>query len=295
MKNPTRTGIIAVGAAAVLALSACGGDDASSNDGDSKEITIGLFNWDEAIAVSHLWEYILEDKGYDVTLENADPGAAFLALSTGDVDALLDVWLPVTHRSYLDSYGDDIVELGAWYDDAKLTIAVNEDAPIDSLTELADNADLFNNQLVGIEPGAGLTEVTEDVVIPTYGLEGFNYMTSSTPAMLSELKTATDNGENIVVTLWRPHWAYDAFPIKDLEDPELTLGEAEIIYSYGSSTFQEDFPEVAQWLSDFTMSSEQLHDLENKLLNENSDPDKYSEIIEQWVSDNQEYVDSLTD
>ncbi|MFT0848777.1 glycine betaine ABC transporter substrate-binding protein [Actinomycetaceae bacterium L2_0104] len=299
MKKRTPTKIFAFGAAAALALSACGNDDAggdggSNGGGESKEITIGMFNWDEAIAVSHLWEHILEEKGYDVTLESVDPGAAFLSLSTGDVDALLDVWEPVTHAEYLDSYGDDIEKLGVWYEDAKLAIAVNEDAPIDSIDELADNADLFNNRIVGIEPGAGLTALTEEEVIPTYGLEDFDFVTSSTPAMLSELKTATDNGENIVVTLWSPHWAYEAFPVKDLEDPEGTLGAAETLSSYGSSTFKDDQPEVAEWLSNFTMSPEQLADLENKMLNENEDPNNYPEIIEQWVADNQEYVDSLT-
>ncbi len=294
MKKSTRTGTLAIGAAAALVLSGCGGEGSDTGGEPSKEITIGMFNWDEAIAISYLWEHVLEEQGYEVTLQNADPGAAFLALSTGDVDLLLDVWEPVTHAEYLDSYGDEIVKLGAWYEDAKLAIAVNEDAPIDSLTELADNADLFGSRIVGIEPGAGLTGVTEQDVIPTYGLEGFNFMTSSTPAMLSELKTATTNGENIVVTLWSPHWAYEAFPIKDLEDPEGTLGAAETLYSYGSSTFEDDQPEVAEWLSNFTMSPDQLADLENKLFNENEDTNKYPEIIDQWAADNQEYVDSLT-
>ena len=33
------------------------------------------------------------------------------------------------------------------------------------------------------------------------------------------------SSEDIVVTLWRPHWAYTAFPIKDLEDPQGKLGD----------------------------------------------------------------------
>ena len=48
----------------------------------------------------------------------------------------------------------------------------------------------------------------EDDVIPTYGLEDMEFLTSSTAAMLSELKSATDKGENVVVTLWEPHRAY---------------------------------------------------------------------------------------
>ncbi|MGO1590731.1 MAG: glycine betaine ABC transporter substrate-binding protein [Ancrocorticia sp.] len=298
MKKRIGTGALAIGAAAALVLAGCSGDsDSEGSNGsgeESKEITIGLFNWDEAIAVSNLWKYVLEQEGYTVNLETADPGPVFQALAGGDYDAVLDVWLPLTHQSYIDQYGDDIEELGAWNEDAQLTIAVNADAPIDSLTELADNADVFNNQLIGIEPGAGHTEVTEDEVIPTYGLENMEFITSSTPAMLAELNTAMNNGENIAVAMWHPHWAYDAYDIKDLEDPEGSLGEAETLYSYGSATFSEDHPEVAEWISNWTMDSDTLHELENLMLNENDDPSNYAEIIEQWANDNPEYIESMT-
>lgn len=297
MKKRFLTGAIAVGAAAALALTGCSASDsgdAGSNTGDDKgTVTIGMFNWDEDIAVTHLWKAVLEDQGYDVEIEAADPGPVFKGLADGAYDTVLDVWLPLTHASYLEKYGDDIVELGAWNDEAKLTIAVNADAPVDSLDELAKNADLFDNKLVGIEAGAGLTETTENAVIPGYGLEGMDYIISSTPAMLTELDSAMSKGDNIAVTLWRPHWAYDAYDIKDLEDPKGTLGEAESLYSYGSKTFKEDFPEVAEWISNFKMSSDQLHSLENMMFNE-YDGDDYEPIIEDWIAENQDYVDSLT-
>ena len=193
----------------------------------------------------------------------------------------------------MDRYGKDVTDLGAWNDDAKLTIAVNEDAPIDSLEELADNADLFDNRLIGIEPGAGLTEATQEKVIPGYGLEDMEYLTSSTAAMLSELKSRTDAGENVVVTLWTPHWAFDAFPLKDLADPQGTLGDAESIHSVSSKQFGDKFPTLEGWIKNFTMDSDQLYSLENAMFNENSDDD-YEPIVAKWIEDNRDYVDSLT-
>ena len=95
---------------------------------------IAVFNgWDEAIAASHLWESVLEAQGYDVNLTYADVAPIYAGLAKGDFDLVLDTWLPTTHADYLEQYGDDIVDLGAWNDEASLTIAVNEDAPIDSL------------------------------------------------------------------------------------------------------------------------------------------------------------------
>ncbi|WP_424464765.1 glycine betaine ABC transporter substrate-binding protein [Pseudoclavibacter helvolus] len=289
------TGIAAASAAA-LALTGCSGNAEAETleNGDQKDITIAVFNgWDEGIAASELWKAILTEQGYEVELEYADPAPVYSGLSTGDYDLTLDTWLPATHADYVEEYGDNMVDLGAWNDEASLTVAVNEDSPITSIDELAGAADQFGNTIIGIEPGAGLTRVMQDDVIPGYELDGLDFQTSSTAAMLTELQTATNNGENIVVTLWRPHWAYDAFPIRDLEDPQGLLGDAEGIHSFGKADLMETHPTVAGWIQNFKMDSDQLYSLENVMFNEN-DTDDYAPIVEQWISENQEYVDSLT-
>jgi len=301
MKKRNIFSAVALGAAATLALAGCAGpaaDGGNAGGGDaetSKNVTIGVFNgWPEGEAASYLWKLALEDKGYTVDLEYADAGPVFAGLAKGDYDFALDGWLPVTHASYFEEYGDDIVDLGSWNDDAKLTIAVNADAPIDSLEELAANADKFDNRLIGIEPGAGLTEATQGNVIPTYKLEGMDYITSSTPAMLAELTKALDSKKNIAVTLWRPHWAYDAFDIKDLEDPEGTLGAAESIHTVTRTGFADDFAEVNEWLKGFKLDSELLFSLENVMYNTDETVTDYTEIVRAWMDDNKDYVDGLT-
>lgn len=295
-RNHILSGIALAGVAA-LALTGCAGssDDAAGSTGDAdRAIELAVFNgWDEGIAASALWQAILEEEGYDVEMTYADVAPVYQGLAGGDFDLVLDTWLPTTHADYMEQYGDDIVDLGAWNDEAKLTIAVNEDAPIDSLEELAANADLFNNEIIGIEPGSGLMRITGDDVVPGYGLEGMTLVEASTPAMLAELKSATDAGENIAVTLWRPHWAYNAFPVKDLEDPQGLLGDAEGIHSVSSTSFGEEFPEVSTWIENFTMPSDLLYSLEDAMFNQ-YDGDDYGPIIAKWITENQDYVDSLT-
>ena len=296
MKNRS-LGVIALGAAGLLAFSGCAAAEAETvGDGnsDNKDLTIAVFNgWDEGIAASELWKAILDEKGYNVELEYADVAPVYAGLSTGDYDLNLDVWLPNTHASYLKEYGDDISEIGAWNDEAANTIAVNADAPIDTIAELAENADLFGNRIVGIEPGAGLTTITTNEVIPTYGLDDMNYITSSTAAMLVELDAATKAGENVVVTLWEPHWAYGTFDLKNLEDPEGTLGVAETIHAYGKKDFSTDFPQVTEWIGDYKMDLDKLQSLEAAMFVDYEGQD-YGPVVQKWIEDNQEYVDSLT-
>lgn len=289
------TGIAAAAAAMSMLLTGCTSTSSPGATDSKGDITLAVFNgWEEGIASSELWKAVLEDKGYNVTLKYSDVAPLFAGLSTGDYDFATDVWLPTTHADYIKKFGDKIVDVGTWYDSAKLTVAVNKDAPIDSLDQLAGNADKFNNKIIGIEAGAGLTKTMNDAVIPDYGLKDMKFVTSSTAGMLSELKAATSKGENIVVTLWEPHWAYAAFPIKNLEDPKGALGGAEGIHVYSRTGFANDFAEVNGWLSGFKMSSAQLADLEDLLFNQNADVEDKGPLVKQWMVDNKEYVDSLT-
>ena len=118
--NSKRTlSVFGLSAVAALGLSGCvatadqvaGGDDAG---GDSKgEVTIAEFSgWEEGIATSELWKVVLEEQGYEVTIEPVDAAAVFQGLADGDYDFTTDVWEPVTHASYLEKYGDQIPVVG---------------------------------------------------------------------------------------------------------------------------------------------------------------------------------------
>src|SRR5699024_7143238 len=98
-------------------------------------------------------------------------------------------------------------------------------------------------------------------------------------------------GDNIVVTLWHPRWAYDEFPIRDLEDPEGALGEAEEIHTFGRTGFAEDYPQLAEWIGNFTLSDEQLASLENLMLNEN-EGEQNEESAAQWIEENPDWVEA---
>lgn len=294
MKKRHITAIAAAAACSLLLAGCSPSAEATVDNGDMKDVSITLVHgWDEGIAVSILWQAVLEEKGYDVTLDYADIAPAFAGLSTGDYDVFMDSWLPNTHAEYVEEYGENISKLGVWNSEGRNTIAVNADAPIDSLDELAENADLFGNRIVGIDPGAGLTRMTEENAIPDYGLDGMDFIISSAPAMLTELQTATDAGENIVVTLWQPHWAYDSFPIKNLKDPKGAMGDAEDMTSFSRLGFQEDAPQAAGWISAFDIDMPTLTSLESALFVDYTG-DEYAGPIADWIEDNREWVDALT-
>ena len=288
---------LAVAAAFSLVLTACG----SGSDGDGttaagggadKTITLGFIpSWTDGLSTAYLLQNQLEEQGYTVKMQTLTEAAPlYTALSKGDVDIYPSAWPEVPHAKYMETYGDDIEDLGAYYDNAKLTFAVPEYMDITSIDELPGIADELGGKVIGIEPGAGLTGVTKDSVFPEYELgKDFTLVESSTTAMLAELKKATDAQEPIVVTLWKPFWANSAFPVRDLEDPKGALGDPEGLHFLATKGFADEHPEAAEMIGSIKLDDDLYGDLEDKVVNQFGDG-KEPEAIKAWL---QEHPDAI--
>lgn len=282
--------------ASLVACSSDSSDSASGsdNDGDKGTITMGYIpSWTDGLSTAHLLQNKLEEAGYTVEHEQLnDAAVVYTALASGDIDIYPSAWSEFTHKQYMDKYSDKIEDYGAYYGNARLTWAVPEYMDdVNSIEDLKGQADRFGGQVVGIEPGAGLTKASQGT-IEGYELDGYNLSTSSTPAMLSELKSATDAEEDIVVTLWRPFWANAKFPVKDLEDPKGTLGDTEGLHWLARDGFEEDNPEVAEWLKGLKLDDEQYGTLEDLVVNEYGEG-KEPEAVQEWLDKNPDVVEDI--
>ena len=288
--------IVAIGAAGALALSGCasdgaggtielgGGGGSTGGGGDKGTITLGFLpSWTDGLSTAYLLQDQLEKIGYDVEMKTlTEAGPLYTGLAQGDVDLFPSAWPEVTHAEYMKTYGESIEDLGTYYDNARLTIAVPEYSQLTSIEDLA-GADL-GGKIYGIEPGAGLTAQTQKM-LPAYGLDSeYELVTSSTAAMLTELKSATDKKEDIVVTLWRPFWANDAFPVKDLEDPLGAMGTAEGLHFLGTKGFAAQFPEAAELIKKITLDDEQYGALEDLVVNEYGEG-REAEAVDAWLKE----------
>lgn len=294
MKKMKMTAAIALSAAAALTLAACGGgssDGGDSDGGDSSggggEITVGYVGgWTDGQSITYLIKNQAEKLGYDVKVEElADNGPLYAGLSNGDIDIHASAWPEVTQAAYMEEFGDDIEDLGTYYPNAVLTLAVPSYSSINSMDELADNADLFGSEIIGIEPGAGLTQVTQDSMMPEYGLDDWTLATSSTASMLTVLGDAIDNNEEVVVTLWRPFWANSEYDIKDLEDPLGAMGEPEGLHSLAHAGFGEEHKDVADLIAGMQLSDDAYGSLESLITSEEfeGDPDG---AVAKWIEEN---------
>lgn len=267
----------------------CAGDSQPSENNtsaDNETIDIGYVNWAECIAVSNLWKVILEDQGYDVKLTQLDVAPLFVGLSKGDIDFFMDSWLPVTHESYWQEYKDKLDDYGVWYQSpAKIGLVVPEYVTINTIEQMKDEADKFNNEIIGIDPGAGIMKAASRAN-ETYDLN-FKIVQGSEAAMVSALNKAYAKNEWIVITGWSPHWKFAKYDLKYLEDPKMEFGEAEELHTLANKNFTSSQPEITAMLKKFKMSDSQIGSLEG-LIDDGMDP---VDAAKKWIEDNQDTVD----
>ncbi|PWH06654.1 glycine/betaine ABC transporter substrate-binding protein [Brachybacterium endophyticum] len=290
-----RSALVGVAGALGLGLAACsgnattGGDSGGSGSGsEGKSITLGYVpSWTDGLSTAYLLDNRLSKMGYSVEHQEIEqPAALYAALAKGDIDMYPSAWPEITHKKYMDKYGKDIEDLDTYYGDAVLTMAVPTYTKIESISDLKGKADMFDGKIIGIEPGAGLTGVVKDGAMPAYGLDKeYELVTSSTQAMLSELKKATEAKKDIVVTLWRPFWANSTFPVKDLKDPEGAMGKSEGLHFLARKGFGDDFADAAKFIGGIKLDDEQYNSLEDLVVNEYG-KGKEPEAIEKWLKDN---------
>ncbi len=232
-------------AAMLLALTmvaaACGGDsddgggDAAggSDTGSQDTITLGVQPWNgSAVNVAVAAQLLETELGYSVETVEIDENAAWAAINTGDMDAVLEVW-PSGHADnvvdFIDNGNvDNAGDLGpvgkiGWFIptymvDQHPELATWEgfaDPELAGLFATAETGDL--GQFLGGDPS--FVQYDEDIInnleLPLQVVYG-----GSEEAILAGLDSAYSREEPVLVYLWTPHSAFNSYDLTEVELPE---------------------------------------------------------------------------
>ncbi|WP_062049910.1 glycine betaine ABC transporter substrate-binding protein [Bacillus sp. JCM 19034] len=174
----------------------------------------------------------------------------------------------------------------------------DSDSQVDeSVEENTDEATSFDGssvdyQIVGIDPGAGLMNITINEVLPQYNLEDdWTVVESSSAAMVASLTSAYANEEPIIVTGWSPHFKFNNFDLKYLEDPLNIYGDAEDIHTVVRLGLQEDHPQAYKFLDQFQWETDHVEHV-MALIN---DGEPEAAAAEQFVQENEDLVATWTE
>ena len=174
-----------------------------------------------------------------------------------------------------------------------LLLAACGDDTSNNSSENGDNNNLSEQvdyTIVGVEPGAGLTGLSHEVLEQYENLEGWTLQESSTAGMLGTLEQAIRNEEPVIVTGWTPHWKFSAYDLKMLEDPKGVLGGAENIQTLARKGLEEDLPDVYTVMDRFYWEPE---DMEQVMYDAQNGGD-FDAAAALWIENNEEKVSEWT-
>lgn len=117
-----------------------------------------------------------------------------------------------------------------------------------------------NYQIVGIDPGAGIMTSTKQA-LEDYDLTDWTLVEGSSSAMTAMLEKALKNEDPIIITGWTPHWMFNKYDLKFLEDPLKSYGEAEEIRTIVRKGLKEDHPTAYEFLDRFNWTAEEMAEM----------------------------------
>lgn len=254
------------------------------------ELDIGWTAWSDAEFVTRLAARVLEDElGYDVKLTLVDVALQYQGVARGDLDMMLMAWLPDTHADYYAKFAANLADLGPIYTGAKLGWVVPAYVPESEVSSIADLAkpgiaERFGREIIGIDPGAGLTRLSEQA-IKAYGLDRYHLIVSSGAAMTAMIGRAEIGKQWIVATAWHPHWMFHKWDLRFLDDPKGALGGLERVDALVRRGLYQEHPDVVAFLSRFYL---ELDDLEAAMTR--AETTSYDAAVDEYIAANPDRV-----
>ncbi|PJE32002.1 glycine betaine/proline transport system substrate-binding protein [Pseudooceanicola antarcticus] len=245
---------------------------------DCGDVSFSDVGWTDITTTTSATKQVLEALGYDVDVKVLSVPVTFKSLESDDVDIFLGNWMPAQAGAigpYLDS--GEIETVATNLEGTKYTLAVpayTYEKGLQSYGDIASFRDSLDEKIYGIEPGnegnAYLVSLAEE---NKHGLEGFEVVESSEQGMLSMVRRAVDDEEDIVFLGWEPHPMNANFDLKYLPGGEDFFGGEGTVHTVTRKGYVEECPNVGTFLGNLKFSLAMENEIMGKILDDGEDAD----------------------
>lgn len=290
----------ALGAAMLAGALATG--TAAAAEENSAEVRFAVPSWPGVTVKSALAGQLLEALGYESRQQELGSTIAYEALNQGDIDVYLAAWLPGQSVSYDAAMEDGVIkDLGNNVDGARLGFAVPTyvyEAGVTSGEDLKDPElrEKFDDTIYAIEVGSGISEIlAKNMDDDTYDLTQWDVSETSTPGMLSTVKSAIAREEWVVFTGWTPHWMNIEYDVHYLDDPEDFWGDeggSSNVRTLVRQVFAEQQPNATRLLDQLSFSAA---DQSEMIYGYSFDEKPADEVALTWLREHPEEVKAFVD
>ncbi|KGX85267.1 glycine betaine ABC transporter substrate-binding protein [Pontibacillus litoralis] len=103
---------------------------------DGIEVELVYVAWDSEIASTNVIAEVLRRQGFAVKITQVENAMMWKAVAEGEADGMVAAWLPGTHGDLYESYKDQVEDLGANLEGAKIGLVVPKYMDVTSIEDL---------------------------------------------------------------------------------------------------------------------------------------------------------------
>ena len=288
------------------------------------DIVIGVPNWPSVTVTAKILETVIEQNlGYDVELQNGTNSIVFEAMDSGSMQIHPEVWMP-NQQNLVDKFVNEKGTVvmseksagafqGMCVDKAtseKYGVTSIDDLTLPEVAELIDrDGDGKGDLWIGVT-GWQSTNV-EKIRAKSYGYDQtMELMESDDTIAYAEMDNLVKQGKPWIGFCYGPHYAFALQDLVSLEEPKhdpakwnvaqpdedpnwLENSEAAVawpplsIHVAWAKALEEDYPGVANMLSNVQLTTDQLSEMTYAQVIEKQDADEYAQ---QWIKDHEDEV-----
>ena len=269
---------------AIFAISGIAGSFTAAQQA-GKKVNLGYVEWDSEVASTNVLAEAMRQHGYDVTTTPLDNAVNWQSIANKQIDGTVSAWLPTTHKAMLQKYKNQVDVLGTNLSGVRLGLVVPDYMDVNSISDLTNQAD---KQIVGIEAGAGVMTAAQKTIDSYPNLSGWKLTASSSGAMTAALDKAYKAKQPIVVTGWTPHWMFNKYHLKFLEDPKKTMGGEESIKTVVRKNLKSTNPDVYKVMKNFHWSQDDMQSVMLEIQNGKSP----KQAADDWIKAHKSQVNA---
>ena len=247
-------------------------------------LRIGYTNYSIDQAVAFVLKGILDQQPNLIVelYKIPEDSLMFKALREDDLDIAVSVWLPLTHKEYIDKYPYEIVTFSPLCDSIGLYMIVPSYSTLIKIEELRTVAPLLKNTILIPENQNAIYEFGKDV-IRDYNLTNYQLQETTWDNILAYIDESINNSSGFAFIGLRPHWIFQKYEIKTLEDTRFSFGIYEQAHILTNAKFYERMPTIAGFLEQVQFT---LNDIEYIMeLNQTLGSEPYENALK-WINQN---------
>ncbi len=281
--------------AAALTLSAAASPAFAADPASCKAVRFADVGWTDIAATTATASFILETLGYEPETQVLSVPVTYTSLSNKDIDVFLGNWMPTMEadiKPYLDN--KTVETLRTNLEGAKYTLAVPEYTYEEGLKSFADIQkfkDKLDGKIYGIEAGNDGNRLIQGMIDKDqFGLKDFELVESSEAGMLSAVRKAVPDSQDVVFLGWEPHPMNTTIKMKYLQGGDEVFGP-----NYGGATvstnvragYTTECPNVGTFIKNLSFTLPMESQIMGSILDDGADP---KDAAKAWLAKNPDAV-----